>query len=69
MEKLLMADYYLDTMDYGDEENYPYPYKMDRGPGKCPICGDFTFKRKGKFGSFYGCSKYPICKGSRCFDE
>lgn len=33
--------------------------------GMCPICGAAMVKRKGAFGEFYGCSKYPRCKGNR----
>lgn len=28
----------------------------------CPQCGGSLIKRKGKYGSFYGCSNYPNCK-------
>ncbi len=39
-------------------------------PGKaetilCPICKSPMVKRNGKFGEFYGCSKFPECKGTR----
>lgn len=30
--------------------------------GICPECGGTLIKRKGKYGSFYGCSNYPKCK-------
>lgn len=30
--------------------------------GICPQCGGSLIKRKGKYGSFYGCSNYPKCK-------
>lgn len=30
--------------------------------GICPRCGGTLIKRKGKYGSFYGCSNYPNCK-------
>lgn len=30
--------------------------------GKCPKCGGNLVKRKGKYGSFLGCSNYPKCK-------
>ena len=30
--------------------------------GICPRCGDSLIERKGKYGSFYGCSNYPQCK-------
>ena len=33
---------------------------------KCPECGDPMTKRTGKSGKeFWGCSKYPECKGVR----
>lgn len=30
--------------------------------GICPKCGGHLIKRKGRYGSFYGCSNYPKCK-------
>ena len=30
----------------------------------CPVCGSPMEKRSGKFGEFYGCTRYPICKGT-----
>lgn len=33
------------------------------GEDACPICGAKMYLREGKFGQFYGCSKYPYCKG------
>lgn len=30
--------------------------------GICPKCGGQLVKRRGKYGSFYGCSNYPKCK-------
>ncbi|MBK5016623.1 DNA topoisomerase III [Pantoea sp. S62] len=32
------------------------------GPG-CPLCGGQTHQRKSKDGKFWGCVKYPDCKG------
>jgi DNA topoisomerase-1 len=29
----------------------------------CPLCGDKMYVRDGRFGRFYGCSRYPKCKG------
>lgn len=37
--------------------------------GICPLCGSPMAKRKGQFGEFYGCSKYPQCKGTRKLNE
>lgn len=31
----------------------------------CPKCGSHMIRRTGKYGPFYGCSKYPYCKGTR----
>ena len=31
----------------------------------CPKCGSKMVRRSGKYGSFYGCSRYPYCKGTR----
>lgn len=32
---------------------------------KCPFCGNELVLRKGRYGSFYGCSTYPKCKYTR----
>lgn len=32
---------------------------------KCPKCGGDMISRKGKFGIFWGCKKYPECTGTR----
>jgi hypothetical protein len=32
------------------------------GP-ECPYCGSLTAERKGKYGLFWGCVRYPECKG------
>lgn len=31
----------------------------------CPTCSSLMLFREGKFGDFWGCSKYPDCKGTR----
>lgn len=31
----------------------------------CPICNGHMLSRKGKFGVFWGCEKYPVCIGTR----
>lgn len=31
----------------------------------CPKCGSPMLLRTSKFGQFYGCSRYPSCKGTR----
>lgn len=32
---------------------------------ECPFCGAQMIRRNGRHGEFYGCSKYPNCKGTR----
>lgn len=32
---------------------------------KCPECGLKMVSRNGKYGTFWGCSDYPACKGTR----
>lgn len=34
-------------------------------PPTCPRCGSSMRQRKGRYGQFWGCSKYPRCKGTR----
>lgn len=31
----------------------------------CPICGSKMTIRVGRYGRFYGCTRYPYCKGTR----
>lgn len=31
----------------------------------CPICGAVMTHRRGKYGTFFGCSRYPSCRGTR----
>lgn len=31
----------------------------------CPKCGSKMVLRKGRYGKFYGCQRYPRCKGTR----
>jgi ssDNA-binding Zn-finger/Zn-ribbon topoisomerase 1 len=31
----------------------------------CPVCGSPMVRRNGPFGEFFGCSKYPECRGTR----
>lgn len=38
---------------------------------KCPKCGDYLIKRKGRYGTFYGCNsyKYQICDYTQSIKE
>ena len=31
----------------------------------CPKCSEVMRRRRGKYGSFWGCSNYPKCRGTR----
>ena len=51
---------------FGSSYDFMYGRKhKPSGPGKCPICGQVTILKNGKFGTFYGCYAFPECKGSR----
>lgn len=36
---------------------------------KCPLCNGAMVLRKGPWSSFYGCVRFPICKGKLNIDE
>lgn len=31
----------------------------------CPTCGSAMHRRTGRYGAFWGCSRYPVCRGTR----
>lgn len=35
----------------------------------CPGCGGLLVKRKGKYGEFYGCERYPYCRYTEKIDR
>ena len=41
--------------------------EIQEDPPSCPIpvCGSPMVRRTGKFGAFWGCARYPSCKGTR----
>lgn len=43
-------------------KHLPLQIKVEPSPA-CPLCSSPTRKRKGSNGFFWGCSKYPDCKG------
>jgi hypothetical protein len=48
----------------------PFPTKNSlSGKGACPKCNSEMVKRKGTYGMFWGCSRFPDCKGSRSMSE
>jgi ribosomal protein L37AE/L43A len=51
---------------YNDKEQpvcSRHRFKSASAP-KCPLCKHETALRKGKFGSFWGCTMYPNCVGT-----
>lgn len=51
---------YADTMRI--ERTYTVQHTSVMTDNKrCPRCGGFTVRRKGRFGQFWGCSNYPTC--------
>ncbi len=71
-----MADMIVDgMMDYPDEPYDAYQEYLAeesfmtvwqiRGPGPCPECRGETHLINGQYGKFYGCNKFPKCRGSR----
>jgi hypothetical protein len=40
----------------------PFKAETFAEPPACPQCGSHMVLRKGKYGSFWGCSRYPDCK-------
>lgn len=43
-------------------QNIQHSTKALINQGVCPQCGGQLILRRGKYGSFYGCSNYPRCK-------
>lgn len=67
-------DYYDNYEAYHDLYNESYygsnwtpSYYKPSGPGICPKCGSNTILRTNKTTKqkFYGCVKFPKCKGNR----
>ena len=38
------------------------------GKNRCPECGSPVSLKEGKYGLFYGCSKFPKCKFTANFE-
>jgi len=57
------------------EESVPEPETVEEEESKqkiepdekvrCTSCNSAMILRKGRYGSFYGCSRYPRCGGTR----
>lgn len=46
----------------GETKSPNLKYEVTQEGGNCPKCGSELVLRSGKYGSFYGCTKYPKCK-------
>ena len=34
----------------------------------CPLCNSKMVLRSGRYGKFFGCSKFPYCRGTRKYE-
>lgn len=61
--------YYDDVENWEDGMSMMIPFSSRKrkpsGPGSCPVCKGTTVKRSGPHGDFYGCQRFPKCKGNR----
>lgn len=58
---------YAQRMSSGDfEGNKPVQAPPSQ---ECPECGAPMAERNGKYGNFWGCTKYPECKGTRKMEQ
>lgn len=64
-----MADWILERGEYEYKDSHVLKPTKPFGPGNCPKCNKKTRLLEGKFGKFYGCIDFPICTGSRDFNE
>jgi len=46
----------------GTRRARPEPPAVDPALGPCPTCGAGLARRKGRYGTFVGCSRYPLCR-------
>ena len=46
----------------GLKEEMANPSPASKLVKRCPKCGNTLRKRNGKFGEFYGCMGYPVCR-------
>jgi DNA topoisomerase-1 len=55
------------TMNFRREEGRIVPEKEEGVPvdEKCPQCGGAMVMKRGRFGRFLACARYPDCKGTR----
>jgi len=58
-----LTDFYVDFMKLMEDANERmYEDEKEFADGNCPICGAPLVVKKGKNGTFIGCSNYPTCR-------
>lgn len=71
LENYAQLYHYVDSLNRDDtqtkQEHLEYAQRKKKenyikSIGKCPKCGGDLVERKGKYGTFKGCSNYPKCK-------
>ena len=65
VERIKLKDYREIVSDSEHVRNVKYAKKEKEdklASGICPQCGGMLVERQGPYGSFFGCSNYPICK-------
>lgn len=61
-------DYLCEESEKNHEENEDKYYERIDNP-KCPLCGVRMSERFGPFGKFWGCSRFPKCRGTKKCEE
>jgi ssDNA-binding Zn-finger/Zn-ribbon topoisomerase 1 len=57
---------YGNTIEIAVDEGLETPEKKPLIENlKCPECDSKMVSRKGQYGTFWGCSRYPNCRGTR----
>ena len=51
----------------GQQDEGKTPKEVQYGVDPCPTCGSKMILRSSKMGRFYGCEKYPNCKGTASY--
>ena len=58
------------TMDFEMTDGKPVPVEGNLTvEGTCPECGSGLVKKRGRFGEFIACSRYPECRYTKKVDE
>ena len=53
------------TSPNGKMAEFPLATRPDEAAGMCIQCGGEMQVKKGRYGSFYGCSNYPVCRNTK----